>query len=103
MLLHAKCASYDAPRSSLNADVPQAICIIGGSDGTAPSELRAFTNRDDLDFAAVADLSPVQCWDLQDNSSGQLEYPTQCVPQCFASLSAAPSICYVLPSTRCAP
>ncbi|KAK9845719.1 hypothetical protein WJX81_000448 [Elliptochloris bilobata] len=55
----------------------KAVCIIGGSDGTAPSELRAFTNRDDLDFAAVGELSPVQRWELQDNSSGQLEYRTQ--------------------------
>ena len=39
-----------------------------------------FINRDDLDFAAVAELAPVQRWDLQDNSSGQLEYPTQCAP-----------------------
>lgn len=63
----------------------QAICIIGGGDGTAPSELRVFTNRDDLDFAAVAELTPVQRWDLQENSNGQLEYPTQCV-YCWRSM-----------------
>ncbi len=55
----------------------QAISIIGGADGTAPSQLRAYTNRDDLDFSLVADLPPVQQWDLQENLTGQIEYPTQ--------------------------
>lgn len=36
-----------------------------------------YTNRDDLDFAAVADMPPVQEWDLQDNAAGLIEYPTQ--------------------------
>jgi len=57
---------------------PQALCIIGGADGAAPAELRAFTNRDDLDFAAVAELAPAQRWELQENRAGELEYPTQC-------------------------
>jgi hypothetical protein len=55
----------------------QAISIIGGSDGAAPSQLRAYVNRDDLDFSLVADLPPVQQWDLQENHTGQMEYPTQ--------------------------
>jgi hypothetical protein len=55
----------------------QAICIIGGSDGSAPAQLRAFVNREDLDFATVAELQPVQQWDLQENEAGQMEYPTQ--------------------------
>ena len=57
---------------------PQALCIIGGANGAAPAELRAFTNRDDLDFAAVAELAPAQRWELQENGAGELEYPTQC-------------------------
>lgn len=55
----------------------QAICVIGGSDGSAPSELRAYVNRDGLDFAAVNELAPVQKWDLQESGGAQLEYPTQ--------------------------
>jgi hypothetical protein len=40
--------------------------------------MRAFINRDDLDFAAVAGAAALQEWDLQeDNAAGLLEYPTQ--------------------------
>jgi hypothetical protein len=82
----------------------KAICIIGGeggggagagggggggggagggsgarNDNTAPATLRAFVNRDDLDFAAVRDLPPTQEWDLQPdgNARGLIEYPTR--------------------------
>lgn len=40
---------------------------------------QAYINRDDLDFGAVADLPPVQEWELVENLQGQMEYPTQCV------------------------
>lgn len=55
----------------------KAICIIGGTDGMAPSEMKAYINRDDLDFGSVADLPPIQKWDLQENLRGEIEYPTQ--------------------------
>ncbi len=55
----------------------RAISIIGGSEGSAPSEMRAYLNREDLDFGVVADMQPVQKWDLQENGNGQLEYPTK--------------------------
>ncbi|KAK9837603.1 hypothetical protein WJX74_001224 [Apatococcus lobatus] len=54
----------------------RAISIIGGSNGSAPAEMRAFLNREDLDFGVVADMQPTQKWDLQENGNGQLEYPT---------------------------
>lgn len=39
---------------------------------------RSFINRDDLDFASIAQLPPTQEWDLQEvNTAGLLEYPTQ--------------------------
>jgi hypothetical protein len=62
----------------------KAICIIGGEqqqqqNNSAPKKLRAFVNRDDLDFQAVRDLPPTQEWDLQadGNSRGLIEYPTR--------------------------
>eukprot|EP00775_Hariotina_reticulata_P003144 gene3144-3421_t len=57
----------------------KAICIIGGGPpGTAPNKMRAFINREDLDFATIADMTAVQEWDLQEeNGNGMLEYPTQ--------------------------
>lgn len=54
----------------------KAICIIGGYDGSSPSKLRVYINRDDLDFQNVAHLPPVQEWDLLENYNGQIEYPT---------------------------
>lgn len=84
----------------------KAICIIGGeaggggagagasgaagaagagagannnNDNTAPAALRAYVNRDDLDFASVRELPPTQQWDLQPdgNARGLVEYPTR--------------------------
>ena len=49
----------------------------GAADGYSPAELRVYTNRDDLDFAAVEDLPPVQQWDLAENLQGLIELPTQ--------------------------
>ena len=56
----------------------KAVTVIGlGEDGSAPSHLRAFTNRDDLDFAAMETMQPVQEWDLLENHQGLIEYPVQ--------------------------
>ncbi|WIA37737.1 hypothetical protein OEZ86_014615 [Tetradesmus obliquus] len=55
----------------------KAICVIGGSGGSAPSKMRAFINRDDLDFASISSMAPLQEWDLQQDNDGSLEYPTQ--------------------------
>ena len=49
----------------------------GAPDGFSPGELRVFTNRDDLDFATVADLPPTQSWELAENLDGRIELPTQ--------------------------
>ena len=53
----------------------RAICVIGGVDGTQPSKMRAYINRD-MDFDAVQDIRPLQEWDLQEDFRGVLEYPT---------------------------
>jgi hypothetical protein len=37
----------------------------------------SFINRDDLDFASITSMAPVQEWDLQESNDGSLEYPTQ--------------------------
>ncbi|MEW5307164.1 MAG: hypothetical protein WDW38_002231 [Sanguina aurantia] len=53
------------------------ICIIGGPSGSSPCHLKAYINRDDIDFAVAADIPAVQSWDLQEDLRGQIEYPTQ--------------------------
>lgn len=41
--------------------------------------MQVYINRNDLDFASVATLPPIQEWDLVENIDGRMEYPTQCV------------------------
>jgi len=53
----------------------KSIIILGGNGGQAPSKLKIFTNRDDIDFSNVSDISPVQEWDLVE--AGEIEYPTK--------------------------
>lgn len=42
-----------------------------------PRIINRFINRDDLDFATIANMQPTQEWDLQEVNNGTLEYPTQ--------------------------
>lgn len=55
----------------------KSISIIGGEEGRSPSKMRAFINREDLDFSIVGAMSPVQEWDLAENFQGELEYQTR--------------------------
>ncbi|GMH44917.1 hypothetical protein BSKO_12874 [Bryopsis sp. KO-2023] len=55
----------------------KAFCIIGGPDGTSPSKVRAYINRDDLDFGSMEETAPLQEWSLQEDFRGVLEYPMQ--------------------------
>jgi hypothetical protein len=57
----------------------EATASAGAGAGRPPAKLRAYVNRDDLDFAAVRDLPPAQEWDLQPdgNARGVVEYPTR--------------------------
>ena len=53
----------------------KAVCVIGGAEGSGPSKVRAFINRE-LDFETAEELPAVQEWDLQEDFRGLLEYPT---------------------------
>ncbi|XP_010526065.1 PREDICTED: PITH domain-containing protein 1 [Tarenaya hassleriana] len=55
----------------------KSISIIGGPDGTSPSKMRAFTNREGIDFSDVQNMQAVQEWDLVENLEGVLEYQTR--------------------------
>ena len=55
----------------------RALKLIGGGNGTAPRILRAYINREALDFTDVEDAPPVQQWDLAEDATGDLEYATQ--------------------------
>ncbi len=58
-------------------EVPSLPATGGSNDGSAPAKVRAFVNRDALDFSSVADMPPTQQWDLQESGQADMEYPTQ--------------------------
>lgn len=55
----------------------RAFTIIGGGDGTAPVQAKAFINNEQLDFADAEGTAPIQQWDLAEDPLGVIEYPTQ--------------------------
>ncbi|KAG5591359.1 hypothetical protein H5410_041873 [Solanum commersonii] len=60
------------------ADVKiKSIAIVGGADGTSPSKMRAFVNRDGIDFSDAQSMQAIQEWDLAENLQGVLEYQTR--------------------------
>ncbi|XP_043705640.1 PITH domain-containing protein 1 isoform X2 [Telopea speciosissima] len=55
----------------------KSISVVGGADGTSPSKMRAFINRDGIDFSDAQTMQPIQEWDLVENFQGVLEYQTR--------------------------
>ncbi|KAG0494217.1 hypothetical protein HPP92_005211 [Vanilla planifolia] len=55
----------------------KSISIIGGAGGTSPSKMRAFINRDGIDFSDAHNMQPIQDWELVENLQGMLEYQTR--------------------------
>ncbi|KAF2569850.1 hypothetical protein F2Q68_00027489 [Brassica cretica] len=55
----------------------KSISIVGGPDGTSPSKLRVFINREGIDFSDAESMQAVQEWELAENLQGVLEYQTR--------------------------
>ncbi|KAM7276935.1 hypothetical protein ACFE04_018801 [Oxalis oulophora] len=55
----------------------KSISIVGGADGTSPSKMRVFINREGIDFSDAQGMQAVQEWDLAENLQGVLEYQTR--------------------------
>ncbi|KAH7424715.1 hypothetical protein KP509_11G020900 [Ceratopteris richardii] len=55
----------------------KSVSVIGAGDGHSPSRMRAFLNRQDIDFSTAAEMNPVQEWELAENLQGTLEYQTR--------------------------
>ncbi|CAM9247513.1 unnamed protein product, partial [Chrysoparadoxa australica] len=54
----------------------KAICVRGGSDGSAPSGMKVWVNRDDIDFSNAPELPPVQNVETVEGQS-VVEYPAK--------------------------
>ncbi|KAL6597883.1 hypothetical protein ACP70R_046688 [Stipagrostis hirtigluma subsp. patula] len=57
----------------------KSISVVGGPDGTSPSRMRAFINREGIDFSDAQNMQPVQEWELAENLQGVLEYQTRAI------------------------
>ncbi|KAJ2357010.1 hypothetical protein IWW50_001310 [Coemansia erecta] len=55
----------------------KSLFVWGGPDASAPSALRIFANRDDLDFDNVADAEPTQELELIHGATQVPEYPVR--------------------------
>mmetsp|Transcript_139613 Transcript_139613/g.434286 ORF Transcript_139613/g.434286 Transcript_139613/m.434286 type:complete len:206 (+) Transcript_139613:64-681(+) len=51
------------------------ITVIGGDRGSAPSRVRLFINREDLDFSSVGDVEPTQELELAEDFHGAVQHP----------------------------
>jgi hypothetical protein len=51
------------------------LSCIGGADGTQPTKVVLFINREDLDFQSVGDVAPTQEVDLVEDMHGAIQYP----------------------------
>ncbi|CAN0447979.1 unnamed protein product [Ectocarpus sp. 12 AP-2014] len=56
----------------------RAISVTGGGEGSAPSAMKVFVNRDDIDFGLAQDLPAVQTLEMVRDSGGvEVDYPTK--------------------------
>ncbi|XP_073007055.1 uncharacterized protein [Typha latifolia] len=55
----------------------KSISVVGGAGGASPSKMRAFINREGIDFSDAQNMQPVQEWELAENLQGLLEYQTR--------------------------
>ena len=74
------------------------IVVAGGGDGSSPTALRAFINRNDVDFGLASQLAPTQEWSLVDDATASLEYATR-----YAKFQSVSSVTLHFPSNGGAP
>ena len=57
----------------------KSLTIIGGEDGSAPSRVKCFINRDDIDFTNVESFKKavVQEFELPYDKKGEIDHPTK--------------------------
>eukprot|EP00389_Voromonas_pontica_P011365 GDKH01017379.1.p1 GENE.GDKH01017379.1~~GDKH01017379.1.p1 ORF type:complete len:193 (+),score=11.66 GDKH01017379.1:191-769(+) len=71
------------------------LIVIGGDNGAAPSKVRIFANKDDLDFSSIHDAVPIQEVELVEDFHGAIEYPLK-----VTQLSNVSHLTLFFPSNR---
>eukprot|EP00026_Physarum_polycephalum_P013483 Phypoly_transcript_13889.p1 GENE.Phypoly_transcript_13889~~Phypoly_transcript_13889.p1 ORF type:complete len:206 (+),score=16.64 Phypoly_transcript_13889:320-937(+) len=57
----------------------KSIVIIGGENGKHPNKVKAYVNKENLDFSTATSVKPAQEWDLHEDFKGEIEYTTRMV------------------------
>lgn len=55
----------------------KSFCVIGGDEGSAPSAVRVWKNRDDIDFENADDIDCDQEFNLAVDGDGSIQYPVK--------------------------
>ncbi|EFA79350.1 UPF0424 family protein [Heterostelium album PN500] len=55
----------------------KSIIIIGGGNDTAPSKMKAYINKDNLDFGNINGTAAIQEWNLHEDFDGSISYSTK--------------------------
>jgi len=55
----------------------KSFCLVGGVHGEAPSKVKLFINRDDIDFCAAQSMTPTQEFELAEDFLGEIDYPVK--------------------------
>lgn len=55
----------------------KSLCISGDEDGSTPSSVKVFVNRDDMDFAMAEEATPTQEFELPEDPSASLWHPVR--------------------------
>ncbi|CAM8884706.1 unnamed protein product [Rhodiola kirilowii] len=53
----------------------RSISVVGGADGTSPSKMRAFINRDGIDFSDAQSMQPVQIFKISKCGKPDFAFP----------------------------
>ena len=53
----------------------RSICVVGGGDGAAPTSVRLYADREDLEFSSAEELPPIQTVQLHEDFNGEIWYP----------------------------
>ncbi len=75
-MICARCLKLIVHRFTANI-VLRSISIAGPDDDQHPRIVKAFTNRNDVDFDLAERLPPVALWDLHPDPTGVCEYPAR--------------------------
>ncbi|EGG14832.1 UPF0424 family protein [Cavenderia fasciculata] len=68
----------------------RSIIVIGGGNDSAPNKMKAYLNKDNIDFGNINSITPIQEWQLHEDFEGQISYNTNTLTLYFPTSFGAP-------------